>query len=155
MNALTFLAADIANNQDEVTHALYDREYFGYVSVVLSYLSGIALTCLLIIVPIMMIVDVVYLLLPSAKTFYDEWVARHDDAGGRLVKRLLVSKNAIEAFEDAANANSPVMWCYLKRSIKFYAIVVCVIFILVAGIDVILLFIYKLFGGLIEWFKNL
>lgn len=155
MNALTFLAADIANNQDEVTHALYDREYFGYVSVVLSYLNAIALTAILIVVPFMMIVDVIYLIFPEAKVLYDNYVETHNDTKGRIVQKLLVSKNAIEAFGDAAQTNTSPLWCYIKRSLKFYVIVVAVIVLLTTGLDTVLRFTYKLFGNIIEWFTGL
>lgn len=155
MNALTFLAAEMNNNMDDVTHALYDREYFGYISVVLSYINAIALTAILIIVPFVMIMDVIYLILPNAKALYDNYVATHNDRTGRIVQKLLVSKNAIEAFEDAATTNTSPLWCYMKRSIKFYVIVVVAIILLTTGLDTILRFTYKLIGNIIEWFTEL
>lgn len=144
-----------AGEMDEVTHALYDREFFGYVSVVLSYLNTIALAAILIIVPLAMVIDVVYLLVPTAKELYDNYTNTHSDFKGRIVQKLLVSKNAIEAFEDAAVTNKSPIWCYMIRSMKFYVIVVMTVIVLTTGLDTILRFTYKLFGNLLDWFNNL
>lgn len=151
MNILLSAAGDM----DEVTHALYDREFFGYLSVVLSYLNAIALTAILIIIPLMMVLDTVYLTVPIAKTVFDNYKDTHSDFKDKVVQRLLVSKNALLAYDDAATTGTSPIWCYLKRSIKFYVVVVVVIFILTTGLDTILRFTYKLFGNILDWFINL
>lgn len=142
-------------NMDEVTHALYDREFFGYVSAVLSYLNAIGLIAILIIVPLMMVLDTLYLTVPALKSTYDTYRERCTNLRDRVVQRLLVSKNAIESYEDAAVTNTSPIWCYLKRSIKFYIIVVCAVIILTTGLDTILRFTYKLLGNILDWFTNL
>lgn len=152
MNAFLFLAADMNANMNDVAHALYDKEYFGYISAILSYVNAVALIAVLIIVPLVMVTDVIYLLMPDAKALYDKYVAAHASKVDHIVQKLLVSKNAIEAFEDASITNTSPIWCYMKRSLKFYVIVVIAIILLTTGLDTILRFTYKLIGNIIEWF---
>lgn len=135
---------------DAVRQALYDREMFEYVSAILSYVSGIVLTLIVVAVSLMLIVDTIYLIFPNAKYVYDNYKMAQKGKLGKIVTHFLVSKNAIEAFEDSSVTGQPVMWCYLKRAIKFYIIVVSIVYVLAAGLDIILVVVYKLISGFLR-----
>ena len=135
---------------DKVQQEMMNKEILDYISATLGYISGLALTVLLVIVPLMSLLDILYLLVPALKNWYDDTVRNNDKRMVKMVSHLFISKNAIEAFEDASVTNMPVLWCYMKRCIKFYIVVASVIFILTAGLDIVLGFIYKLMSGFIE-----
>lgn len=137
-------------NMDNITHELYTREYLNYLSVTLSYISAILLIAILIIVPLIVVIDVFYLVIPTFKNYYDTNIQGKTDMKSKIVERLLVSKNAIEAFDDASITNKPVMWHYLLRSIKFYIVVSIVVVILATGLDLILDVILKLISGVLN-----
>lgn len=146
MNILLSAAGDI----DEVTRELYARENLYYLSVTLSYISAVLLIVILTIVPLAMVIDVLYLLIPSFKNYYDTNIKGHTDIKAKITERLIVSKNAIESFDDASVTNQPVMLCYLKRSIKFYILVAVVVAVLATGLDTILDLMLKLLSGFLN-----
>ena len=139
-----------AENMDEVTHELYIREYLSYISAILSYASAILLILIVIIVPLVMTIDVMYLVVPVFKNYYDTQIKGSTDLKAKVVEHLIVSKNAIEAFDDASITNKPVLFCYMKRSLKFYIIVVIVVALLATGLGTILDFMVKVLGGFLD-----
>lgn len=139
-----------AENMDEVTHELYTREYLFYISSVLSYVSAILLILIVIIVPLVMVIDVAYLIVPAFKYYYDTQIKGNSDIKAKVVEHLIVSKNAIEAYDDSQTTNKPVLFCYMKRSLKFYILVVTVVVLLATGLDTILDLMLRLLSGFLE-----
>lgn len=139
---------NLTAEMDEVTLELYNQDWFYYVNNILSYASSLALVILLLLTTITMALDVVYLQTPGAKLLYNKFV--ENKKGNKLARgavRMLVSKIAIQSFDEATRRSVPVMWVYMKNSIKHYVLVTVLIVILATGLDTILLIIYKLIRG--------
>ena len=141
----------IQEKADDVAEAMHTGEAIGYTNEVLSYVLGIASVILIFVVSFTLITDMLYLVFPFAKGMYENYCAKEHGVAGKIVTTILVSKHAVEAYKDAAITNQPVMWCYLKRSFKFYIFNTCLIFMCIAGFDLIIGFVYKLVSG---WFSN-
>ena len=141
----------LTDRTDEIALQLMNNDWFYYVNNILRYASAIALVILVILTSLSMTFDLVYLVFPMAKQLYDEFVENKEgNKFARAAVRLLVSKTAIQSFEEATEKSIPVMWVYMKRSIVHYITTAVLIVVLATGLDTILLVVYKIIRGMIE-----
>ena len=139
---------NLTTEMDEVTLQLCNKDWFYYANSALGFISTVALIVLLLLTTLTMALDIIYLQLPGAKLLYTEFLEnKKGNKFARGAVRLLVSKTAIQSFEEATQKSVPVMWVYMKNSIKHYIFVTILIVILATGLDTILLIVYKLIRG--------
>lgn len=136
---------------DEISLAMYDSDWFGYANSILSYLSGLALVIVLLLTMITMTMDLIYLQLPTAKQLFDSFIEnKKGNALARGAVRLLVSKTAIQSFDESAQTGTPVMWVYMKNSLKHFIFTCIMVVILATGLDTILGLVYNLIRGFLQ-----
>lgn len=136
---------------DEIIAQLYNRDWFEYANKTLSYISAFALIALLIATTVTTAFDVVYLIVPGFKQFYTDFI--ENKQGNKLARasvRLLISKVAIQSYDEAMSQGQVVMYVYLKNRISHYVFITIMIVILATGLDTILLVVYRLLRGFLE-----
>ena len=109
------------------------------VMIILGFLIGIVTT-----------LDILYLTNPLAHDKFDEVVDRRRRDDSKKIKFSFISKQAIDAWAEAAETGKNVMVIYLRKRMIFYILAAIIFFLLIYGWTSVASFVAKMIYNVIE-----
>lgn len=149
LNRLCLLTANFENPYGDSTKQINVRFYIKaltFISEAASTILGVAVFLVLMILPIITALDMLYILSPNGRNHILKKGLDGRD-GSRRFK--LISKDAVEAVDEAEVEGKSCVKIYLKKRIGMYIVAGVLSMVLLLGVDFLVPIIRELLSGVI------
>ena len=148
----------LLNSAFENPYAEFDREYdakvfnevLGSVSSVISVGLGGFVVVLCLLAAFVTVLDVLFMTVPYVHDKLSEILDRRRRDGESSSKVVLLSKQAIDAYEEAANTGGQAILIYMRKRIGYYIVLAVAIYFLVSGWEQIVHLVASFIVGILD-----